>query len=157
MHAGVPTQYIGTYNACQTGVVVEDQISKLFDIKRDTRQGDRISPPLFNCVLERIFWKVKPTWEAKKMGTIIETGQLLQDLRFADDVLIVVKSLREVELVLQDLFAEFTHAGSEIQPSKTNILSNQTRRSGGNAAGKKGAFSMLLSRHLYCMAAAVGL
>ena len=56
------------------------------------------------------------------------SGKCLQNLRFADDVLLVGKSLREVECMLQDLFVEAGLAGLELHPKKTKLLSNQRRR-----------------------------
>ena len=95
VEAEVPDKYIQTlqklYNN-QTGVVVGEKVSKEFSIDRGTKQGDPISPPLFNCVLERIFRKVKPDWNKKKYGFLMDSGALLQNLRFADDVLVIGKS-----------------------------------------------------------------
>ena len=87
----------------QIGVVVGDKVSTIFHIDRGTKQGDPIRPPLCNCVLEGIFRKLKTSWKSKLLGIKIGDGDSLQNLRFADDVLIIDKFLSEVEDMLHGL------------------------------------------------------
>ena len=64
------------------------------------RQGDPISPRLFNAVIEEIF----KTADLNK-GTNID-GERLQNLRFADDVALVTKTTKEMEEHLNKLNTE---------------------------------------------------
>jgi len=64
------------------------------------------------------------------MGIEVGGQELLQNLRFADDVLLTGKSLREVEGMLQILEEECAAIGLELHMGKTKILSN------GMGAGK---------------------
>lgn len=52
----------------QTGQVIADKTSRSFKMERGTRQGDPISPTLFNAVLEGIFHKLKLQWRRKRFG-----------------------------------------------------------------------------------------
>ena len=43
----------------QTGQVITDKLSKIFDITRGVKQGDPLSTLLFNALLEKIFRPMK--------------------------------------------------------------------------------------------------
>ena len=58
---------------------------------------------------------------------------LLQNLRFADDVLLVGTSLKQIETMLTSLASEASKAGLELHQGKTKVLSNLKRRVGDNA------------------------
>ena len=70
--------------------------SRLFEIARGAKQSDPISPPLVNVVLEGALEPVKKQW--LEGGRVIPIGKKkdgrLLSLRFADDVLSVVGSLK---------------------------------------------------------------
>ena len=52
----------------QTGEVQTDCLSKPFLIERGTRQGDPISPVLFNCALEDLIRKLCQKWNQERYG-----------------------------------------------------------------------------------------
>ena len=74
----------------QKARVQTDVDSRPFDIRRGTKQGDPISPPIFNAVIEHILRGVKAKWATKGWG--VQFGWLPEDnltnLRFADDILL---------------------------------------------------------------------
>ena len=132
----VPKQYMRVLRnpyKHQTGEVVADRVSRSFDITRGTKQGDPISPPLFNAVLELILSRLKPRWEQKGCGIRLREGCTLTNLRFADDLLLAGASLKEVEQMLLELSWEAGRAGLSLHPTKTKILSNVSKRSGRSA------------------------
>jgi hypothetical protein len=49
---------------------------------------------------------------------------LLQNLRFADDILLIGKSLREVQTMLEDVATQTAQVGLQLHAGKTKILSN---------------------------------
>jgi hypothetical protein len=57
----------------------------------------------------------------------------LTNLRFADDLLLLGTSLKDVEKMLQELALEASIAGLSLHPSKTKILSNISKRNGRSA------------------------
>ena len=66
-------------------------------VARGVKQGDTISPKLFNAGLEEIFRKLN--WSS---GININ-GERLNHLRFADDIVIVGETIEEVEEMLREL------------------------------------------------------
>ena len=82
----------------QRASVRADSVSREFDIRRGTKQGDPISPIIFNSVLEEVMRKVKAKWHSKqygmKLGYTSETT--LTNLRFADDILLTGRSLPQI-------------------------------------------------------------
>ena len=87
----VPACYINVLKALyaeQTARVQTDVASRTFDIHRGTKQGDPISPTLFNAVVEELIKQIKKKWKAKGWGgaTRWANGGKLTNLRFPDDI-----------------------------------------------------------------------
>ena len=133
---GVPEIYVNFYEKFygnQEGCVQLDVLSKKFGFKRGVKQGDPISPIFFNCILEGIFEQLKTTWHSKQYGLTVGTRQLT-NLRFADDVLLVGKSLAEVQQILADLAEIAKDHGLALHPGKTKILSSKYNRTAAEQA-----------------------
>ena len=107
----------------QQGVVCEDKESRWFNIGRGAQQGVPISPQLFNVVLEVVMRRLKAKWAAKRWGVEVEFGwpRQLQNLRFADDLMLVGKTLGQAKQMLDDLMQEAGKAGLEVHADKTKI------------------------------------
>ena len=104
-----------------------DKKGRSFEIKRGVRQGDPFSSNIFNAVLEDVFAKLN--WKGK--GISIKTrGQnlgkyiWLNNLRFADDVVLVVKNSKELREMAEDLVRASAEVGLSINKAKTNISTN---------------------------------
>ena len=81
-----------------------DVASRSFAIERGTRQGDPISPILFNALLEKVMRPLKLKWCRERKGIRVgaSSTDLLQNLRFADDLLLIANSKSQVEAMLRD-------------------------------------------------------
>ena len=110
----------------QSGQVIDGQdCSRKFTIERGSRQGDPISPLLFNSVLEMAMRKAKMKWAHNGAGfPIVEGEERLSNLRFADDVMVFATSLPEARDMLADLMKEAGEVGLEVHLGKTSFLSN---------------------------------
>ena len=98
---GVPTEYIAllrTLYSRQTGSVAD---SRAFPIRRGVKQGDVISPLLFNAGLEHAI----RMWKAHLLDLSINIGSTanLTDVRFADDLMLYAKSWRELVMTWRHL------------------------------------------------------
>ena len=136
----VDERYVGVLRKLyqgQRGQVVADKSSKKFSIARGTKQGDPISPALFNAVLEVVLRRLKAKWAKRGHGVkILPSGEdrFLQNLRFADDLLLIGKSLPQVRQMLEDLAEGAGEVGLQLHTGKTKILSNAKVRRGVSAA-----------------------
>ena len=69
--------------------------SRHFEVQRGVRQGDPLSPVLFNTVMTEILQEVEVIWQRRGYGTNVGrslNGRRLTHIAFADDVTIVARS-----------------------------------------------------------------
>lgn len=92
-----------------------------FQLGRGVKQGDPLSPNLFNSVLENIFRELN--WEGKGIKI---NGMWLNNLRFADDVVLISRNMDELRDMASELYEASKKAGLFINVDKTKILSENT-------------------------------
>ena len=96
-------------------------------------QGDTLSSFLFLVVMEAVLRKLKKRWQAlneRRRGNyywmvIDSPNDVLSNLRFADDVLLIASSRADVAKMISDLAREAAKFGLEIHLGKTRILTNK--------------------------------
>jgi hypothetical protein len=111
----------------QQATVQTDQRSNPFPIQRGTKQGDPISPILFNAVVELFMARLKKTWGAKKYGMKVDSfadKDHVTNLKYADDILLIATSLPQIKWMLGDVAKEAARVGLQLHPDKTKILRN---------------------------------
>ncbi len=99
-----------------------DKIGEEFKIEKGVRQRDPISPNLFNSVLEDILRKMD--WEGK--GIRVD-GEYLSNQRFADDVVIIVKSLKKLKQIGEEFLTRSKETGLIINETKSKFMSNKRK------------------------------
>ena len=92
-----------------------------FHLNRGVRQGDPISPKLFNCLLEDVFRHLNWSEDA---GIKIH-GKCLTNLRFADDIVLFATSASKLENMVRELSLQSVKAGLHINFQKTKIMTNR--------------------------------
>lgn len=90
-----------------------------FSINRGVKQGDPISPNLFTALLEHIFRQID--W--KNMGINVN-GEYLNNLRFADDIVILSENHRDLEYMINSLDRESRKCGLKMNTTKTFAMTN---------------------------------
>jgi len=119
----VPTAYLETiasmYRRCTSQVRIDNDLSKPFEIRRGVRQGDTLSPNMFNSGLEQLFRRLN--WQDKGINI---NGEKLSNLRFADDVGLLSHSLIELQDMINELQEESEKIGLKANMEKTKIIIN---------------------------------
>ena len=89
----------------QTG----DVTGKTFPIQRGVKQGDVISPLLFNAGLEHAMrkWKLR----LQHRGFDLGNGEYLTNLRYADDLMLYAKHWDELIFMMETLIVELSAVG----------------------------------------------
>ena len=113
------------YNG-QQAAVKTDEMSRTFRIFRGTKQGDPISPVLFNSVVEKFMRVLKMKWLTKRWGVQLgwEAGSEITNLRFADDILLTARTLPQLRSMISDVAREALKVGLELHGGKTKIVHN---------------------------------
>ena len=91
--------------------------SEKIRIKRGVRQGDTISPKLFTATLESIFRRLNRENKGLKID-----GELLSNLRFAEDILLCTETPQELQHMLQELSDESRRMGLKMNIAKTKVI-----------------------------------
>ena len=84
---------------------------------------------LFDAALGKIFDQALPKWEDRGWGVPVENvlGENFTNSRFADDVLLVAFSLRQLKAMVADLIQASQVAGLCAHSNRTNISSNHNQ------------------------------
>lgn len=100
------------------------ELSEPFEIRTGVRQGDGLSPLLFNCALE----KVVREWDAKTRGGIRlgtkNKGITIKCLAFADDLALLAETWGEAKEQIAELQEQAGKIGLKISFDKTKIMTN---------------------------------
>ncbi len=127
---GVPQKIINILSEIYYNSVAKIKIEnwgEKFNVKRGVKQGDPLSPYIFNAVLEEVFRNLN--WRGKGLkisGQNFKFGEnkYLNNLRFADDIVIIAKSNDELKAMAEDLRRESRKVGLTINLAKTKIMTN---------------------------------
>lgn len=121
---GVPIQYIELLRsiyANSTSSILTDKKGRKFPINRGVKQGDPISPLLFSTVLEGVFRNLE--WQNKGINI---NGNNLNNLRFADDIVLISNDAEELQQMVSELQEECAKVGLEANEDKTKVMTNST-------------------------------
>ena len=100
----------------QTG----DVNGKTFPIQCGVKQGDVISPLLFNAGLEYAMRKLK--LRLQHCGFDLGNGEILTNGRYAGDLMLYAKHCDELVFMMEIVIEELSALGPHLNTSKTKIL-----------------------------------
>jgi len=95
--------------------IVTDVTGPYFDVKRGVRQGDPLSSALFNCLFEEVFTKLN--WTGKGVNI---NGEYINNLRFADDIIVIAKNPNELKEMVEELTEKGKKSRTQPIPLKNN-------------------------------------
>ena len=106
------------YEHSQTHVMLNGQKIEV-TIKRGVKQGDTLSPQLFNIALRSALDRIDWCDMGLKMG-----GQYLPSLEYADDVTLIAQSRNQLKKMLRMLKEASATVGLTINHEKTILLTS---------------------------------
>jgi len=118
----VHPQYIKLIqNICASAasIIQLDTEGSTFKLNRGVRQGDSMSPKLSILSLQSIFNKLN--WQERAFGYKIG-NTYLNNLRFADDIVLVAKTPQELQIMVTELHNESNKIGLKMNKSKTKTM-----------------------------------
>ena len=96
---GIPVKLVRLIKMClnetYSRVSIDKHLSDMFHIKNDLRQGDALSPLIFNFAVEFVIGRVQVNWEGLKLSAT------LQLLVYTDDI--------NIELMEANILLRKTH------------------------------------------------
>lgn len=119
LNQGTITYIESTLANTSTTIKVGSQVSRRISVNRGVRQGDPLSPLLFNLVVDELLESLNGQ---RAFGGTIITGVQLSAVAFADDIIIIEDNEAKVPLLLRKAEEFFRHRGMEINPSKCSSL-----------------------------------
>lgn len=108
-------------NSEKTKVLWQGVFSREFVKNRGIKQGCSMSPFLFILIIQWVLIEVKKI--IKKLNLLDQNNMKLPIiLAFADDLLVITNSVRDLDLIIKHLKMAFARVGLEINKDKSNIL-----------------------------------
>ncbi len=118
---GVPAIYIRILKKLykNSTAKIKTDIEEVILIEKGVKQGDPLSPKIFTCLLEDVFRKLK--WENEGLQI---NGRRLNNLKFADDIIVLATSQQKLPKMLDELNKESRKVGLHLNLSKTKVMTN---------------------------------
>ena len=121
-HYGIPEKIVNIikdmYDESNCSVRVGHEHTDWFSVETGVRQGDVLSPLLFNLVLDFILRKLEHT-----DGGIAWIGkEKLKDLDYADDICLLAENFEEMQRLTDKLSSDAAKIGLRINCSKSEIM-----------------------------------
>lgn len=124
---GLPTKLINMIKLCNTNtssrVKVNNEISSSFTINSGLKQGDAMSPVIFNMALESVIRKI-PRTETLNLGE----GNIL--LVYAGDIVVIGDSQESIQSTVEELMKIGKYNGLTINSGKIKYM--MVKRGGGD-------------------------
>ena len=108
------------YSQQRAAVRVANLVSTWFKVKKGVRQGCNLSPCLFNILAEHVMRKALQGFRGGfKIG-----GRIINNLRYADDIVLVATSLKEMQELVKRVEEVAKEFNMLINAAKTKVMTN---------------------------------
>ena len=99
------------------------KVSESFEVKTGARQGCLLSPFLFILAVD---WLMKETTTGKRTGVQWTPWRQLEDLDFADDIVLLSHTCDQMQLKTTELENTAKSIGLRIHPGKSKVMKVKT-------------------------------
>lgn len=110
---------MGTFDHSTTSIKVGSVSTRPIHIRRGVKQGDPLSPILFNFVVDELMEGRNRDYAE---GTI-SSDHTIAAMAFADDLVLMEDRQDRVPLMLHDTATFFRHRGMRLNPGKSTSIS----------------------------------
>ena len=101
----------------QTAAIrISSHVGEYVDVKKGVRQGCVMSPDLFNLYSERILR------ELEAMPGLVVGGNNINNLRYADDTVLIATSEEQLQLLVDKVVLESAKKGLCVNTKKTECM-----------------------------------
>ena len=107
------------YSSQTAAVKVEGELSDWFDVSKGVRQGCLVSPLMYNLYSEEVLRKSAD--DMSWIGIRI-SGRQINNLRYADDIVLIATSKEELQRLLDKLNQVSGNYGMRINTKKTKVM-----------------------------------
>ena len=111
---------------CECCVRTSQGQTDFFTVDSGVRQGDSLSPLLFNIVLDYVMKKT----EAAGNGINWNAGRKLRDLDYADDICLLSSDIGDMRQMTEALVSEASKVGLRVNTRKTEIMKSRIEENG---------------------------
>ncbi len=119
---GIEAQYINLLKEANSNCTTDIKLLPTpvtIPVGKGVKQGDTISPKLFTACLEMVLRDID--WD----GGININGELLNHLRFADDIVLIAKTTSELQAMLTKLNTQSKAVGLQLNRMKTKFMRSE--------------------------------
>ena len=129
LNIGVETYAVTTlrklyYDSSAYVALQQGATSRCFSVQRGVRQGDPLSPLLFNLVLDGVLKEASAIWRRRGYGTNVGQeigGSRLTHVAFADDQTLLSRSWLSMKRMILSLKTALAHRGLSLHPLKCQV------------------------------------
>lgn len=124
-----------SFSNANTSIAVGNRYTKNIGLRRGVKQGDPLSPYLFNLVVDELIGEL----EDRKLGIPLSQNLKVAVLGYADDLVLLTESVRDANRQLKRVCDFFEKRGMVLNPLKCAAISVNVNR------GNKHAYSITRS------------
>ena len=126
-YLGVPEELVSlimnAYRGASTTIKLPDGSTRSIPIQAGVKQGCPLSPILFNLCIELILRRVKEAAANLKSGQCDHYGTLISCLAYADDLVLIARSKKALQTLLDAASDAANIVGFQFRPDKCATLS----------------------------------
>jgi hypothetical protein len=126
---GVPKDFVevimSLYKNITAEIVTSFGVTKEFEVTRGVRQGDVISPLLFNVVINPFLEYLNEQFEGYTFTK--NRNMCISRLVYADDLVLIEKSRQEMEQMIHEMQKFSDYYGLEVNANKTEYTSRMPK------------------------------